>query len=73
MQQPEQLAIQGKGITGVATTAAAGSVTWLEQANAYIDLASGIIACAAGLLTISWYVYRYIRLRGEDNDKTDSG
>lgn len=45
----------------IATTAAASSaaITWIEQANAYIDMAAGIIAVISGCLAIAWYIRRF--------------
>lgn len=45
---------------GAVTTAAATTMTHLEQANAWVDLASGIIACAAGLATAVWITLQIV-------------
>lgn len=66
------MAVQGQGLIGIATTAAATHTTWVTQANAYVDLAAGVIAVIAGCLTIAWYVTRFYKLRGGANDKTDT-
>jgi len=50
-----------KGLAGAATTAGAASVTWIEQANAYVDFAAGVIAIIAGLCTIAWYIHRFLK------------
>lgn len=64
--------IHGKGLIGAAVTGAGGATTWLEQANAYVDLAAGLIAIVAGCFTIAWYVHRFIKARGVQNAKTDN-
>lgn len=70
--EQEQLTVQGKGLVAAGATAAAGSIAWIDQASAYVDLAAGVIACIAGSLTIAWYITRFIKLRGGANDKTNS-
>ncbi len=72
MAVEQQLAIQGKGLAGAVITGASVSVTWIEQANAYVDLAAGILACITGLITIGWYIYRFKKARGVQNDKADT-
>ena len=70
-QMQEQL-INGKGLVGAAITGAGVGTTWLEQANAYVDLLAGLIAIVAGAFTIAWYVNRFLKARGVQNDKTDN-
>ncbi len=73
MNDLTQIAVHGKGVVLAATTATATATTWLEQANAIVDLVAGGVAIAAGLCTIGWYIYRYFKLRGgAGNDKTDT-
>lgn len=75
MEVVEHAATHGKGLAALATTAAAGAVSWLDVANQYVDLISGILAIAAGAITVAWYIYQFAKQRrgGESNDKTDSG
>lgn len=63
---------QAQGMLGTTMTATATSVTWVEQANAYVDLAAGVIAVVAGLCTIAWYIVRFYNLRGVDNDTANT-
>jgi len=72
MQEPNSIIQGSKGLVGAAVTGAGVSTTWLEQANAYVDLTAGLIGIVAGTFTIVWYVSRFIKARGVRNDKTDS-
>jgi hypothetical protein len=68
----QQLAVEGKGLAAAATTGTAAFIKWVEEANVVIDAVAGTVAIVAGLCTIAWYGYRFIKLRGGDNDQTDS-
>ena len=68
----QQIVMEGKGIVGSIVTASSASITWIEQANAIVDLLAGIVAILAGTCTVAWYICRFYRLRGGANDKTNS-
>lgn len=67
-----ELVVHGKGVLAATTTAAAGSVTWMEHANQVVDLVSGCVAVVAGIFTIAWYASRFIKVRGVQPNEDSS-
>lgn len=63
MQQHSDVA---QGIAGAATTAAGVGVTWIEQANALVDLGAGIVAIVAGIFTCVWTYHKIQEIRSRD-------
>ena len=61
---------QLKAPAALITTAGATAATWLETANAYVDLGAGIIAMVAGVCAIALYIkkYRAMTKKGERSD-----
>lgn len=60
--------IDPKMIVGTALTVSATAATWIEQANAYGQLALTIGGIVVALLT-AWYTIARIRALRKDGDK----
>ena len=52
------------GAAGAATTAAGTYITWVEQANAIVDLLAGGAAFVAAVFTCVWTYYKIKEMRG---------
>ena len=65
--------IQQKAGAAASIAASGAVVTWIEQANQYIDFAAGITAVIASGFAIAWYIkkFREDRIDGNTN-KGDS-
>ena len=55
-----QMAQHKAGIAATVGTSSAVA-TWMEQANAWIDLAAGGLAIIATCLAIAWYVREFTK------------
>lgn len=62
---------QLKAPAALLTTAGATAATWLETANAYVDLGAGIIAIVAGVCAIALYVKKYREIAPVDSTGKD--
>ncbi len=60
------------GKAGVAAAAGASGavVTWIEQANQWVDFTAGVTAIIASLFAIAWYIRKWKddkQAKGEDD------
>ena len=63
---------QAVGLGGATLTGATATVTWIEQANHYIDAVAGIIAIGVGIATLLWQIQRIRKARGGASNDQDS-
>ena len=67
MTNPEDSITQG--VAGMATTAVATAITWLDFADHIVDIGAGITAIVAGIFTIVWTYHKIKELRNRNGDK----
>lgn len=57
---------QAKAGLAVAAGTGGAVVTWIEQANQWVDLIAGVTAIVASLFAIAWYIKKWRSPKDED-------